>query len=205
METLKQKLKTASALLLDMDGTLLDAEALYIQAREWAAEQMGFCYDAELIRIGHGRKSTAFLDELKSRAGSDFDVTTFQRLQMQYRRENNINAMIRYMPGAEALLKWLKSAGIPSALVTSSGRHHVDKMLVQFPLMQVIDEIVASDDVSHNKPHPEPYLIACQHLNLAPEDCIAIEDSQPGIDSALEAGCQVIDTRTLGSLEKILP
>ncbi|WP_461537577.1 HAD family hydrolase [Spongorhabdus nitratireducens] len=191
-ESLRQQLEAASALLLDMDGTLLDSEPLYTQARGWAAEQMGFHYDDELARIGHGRKSSEFLDELRLRAGNDFDPSQFRQLQRQYRRDNNVDELIQFIPGAEALLEWVRDNNKPSALVTSSGRTHVDRMLVRFPLLQVLNHTITSDDVAHNKPHPAPYLMACKLLSVSPATAIAVEDSEPGMQSARTAGCQII-------------
>ncbi|HET9187049.1 MAG TPA: HAD family hydrolase, partial [Acidothermaceae bacterium] len=93
-------------------------------------------------------------------------------------------------PGALRFIKELDDAGVPRALVSSSARILIDAALDGLALS--FDVIVAGDAVSHNKPHPEPYLTAAQILGVNARDCVALEDSPTGAASATAAGCVVI-------------
>src|SRR5690606_19555637 len=83
---------------------------------------------------------------------------------------------IPWRPGALELLDDLYLAGVPCALVTMSWRRFVDPVLAALPT-GTFAVVVTGDEVDHGKPHPEPYLRAAHALGVAPEDCVAIEDS----------------------------
>jgi beta-phosphoglucomutase-like phosphatase (HAD superfamily) len=81
--------------------------------------------------------------------------------------------------------------GVPCALVTMSYRRLVEAVLAGLPA-GTFTTVVAGDDVSRGKPHPEPYLTAAARLGAAPADCVAIEDSPTGVASAEAAGVPVL-------------
>ena len=86
--------------------------------------------------------------------------------------------------------------GIPTALVTMSPRALADAVIDGLPT-GTFDFTIASEEVERGKPHPEPYLRAAAALDVDPMRCLALEDSRPGIASALAAGC---DVRSVGPL-----
>jgi beta-phosphoglucomutase-like phosphatase (HAD superfamily) len=87
------------------------------------------------------------------------------------------------------------AGGLPYALVTSSQRAFADAVLaatgMTFPV------IVSAEDVTASKPDPEPYLLAAKLLTVAPESCVALEDSPNGVASATAAGCRVVAVPSL--------
>ena len=102
-----------------------------------------------------------------------------------------MEAEVPWQPGARELLAELGEAGVPCALVTMSYTRFVAPMLAALP-DGTFDVVVTGDTVSHGKPHPEPYLKAARLLDLAPADCLAVEDSNTGARSAESAGCRVL-------------
>jgi HAD superfamily hydrolase (TIGR01509 family) len=100
-------------------------------------------------------------------------------------------AGLPWRPGARELLFELHGAGIPTALVTMSIRKlaHVVNDAIDF---DAFDVVVAGDDVEHSKPHPEAYLRAAELLGVDPRDCVAIEDSSPGVTAASASGAATI-------------
>ena len=86
------------------------------------------------------------------------------------------------------LIEALNAEGIPLALVTMSYRDIALPIAEQLPF----GAVVTGDSVTHGKPHPEPYLKAAEMLGVDPADCVAIEDSGTGANSANAAGCQVL-------------
>jgi HAD superfamily hydrolase (TIGR01509 family) len=110
---------------------------------------------------------------------------------------------IPWRPGAQELLARLVADGIPCALVTMSYRRLAEAVLTGLP-PGTFATIVAGDDVTHGKPHPEPYLTAAARLGAAPQDCVAIEDSPTGIASAEAAGVPVLAVRHLVAIPESL-
>jgi HAD superfamily hydrolase (TIGR01509 family) len=106
-----------------------------------------------------------------------------------------IRQRVPWQPGAVELLTAVRGAGVPTALVTMSYRPITealhDALHDAFP-RGAFDVVVTGEQVTHGKPHPEPYLTAAARLGLDPADCIAIEDSETGARSAAAAGAQVI-------------
>jgi HAD superfamily hydrolase (TIGR01509 family) len=94
---------------------------------------------------------------------------------------------VPWQPGARALLKSVRDAGVPTALVTMSVRSMAEDIVAAIPF-EAFDLLVTGDEVAEPKPHPEPYLTAAEQLGVAIADCVAIEDSVPGLRSAASAG-----------------
>ena len=94
---------------------------------------------------------------------------------------------VPWRPGARELLDALRAEGVPSALVTMSWRSLADAVVGALP-EGAFAAVVTGDEVSHGKPHPEPYRAAARLLGVSPEDCVAIEDSPTGVRSAVAAG-----------------
>jgi HAD superfamily hydrolase (TIGR01509 family) len=175
-----------AAVLWDMDGTLVDTEPYWI-ASEFA------------LVAAHG--GTWSLEHAHTLVGNDL-LTSAQYLQ-QHARLNlapaqiidllldgvieRIRRRIPWRPGARELLAELQAREIPCALVTMSYRslaHHVVNALPD----GTFATLVTGDDVTHGKPHPEPYLTATTRLSANPAHCLAIEDSPTGLASAVAAG-----------------
>jgi len=103
---------------------------------------------------------------------------------------------IPWRPGALELLASLKMAGIPCALVSASYRVMLDAVVRRLPV-GTFDVVVAGDEVSQGKPHPEPYLTAAALLGVDPGRCIVLEDSNPGSASGNAAGALVLAVRNM--------
>ncbi len=97
--------------------------------------------------------------------------------------------------GIYSLLKSLNSQGIKLALVTGASKQRITRSLPE-TLALLFDAIVTSDDVTHTKPHPEPYLNAADALGITPEEAVVIENAPLGIEAAKKGGffCIAITT-----------
>jgi HAD superfamily hydrolase (TIGR01509 family) len=96
-----------------------------------------------------------------------------------------------WRPGALELLLAVRDAGVPTALVTSTGRRLVEVALSTLG-RDNFDAVVVGDEVKAPKPDPEPYLTAAGLLSVPIRDCVAVEDSPTGVASARAAGCAVL-------------
>ncbi|MGN9919531.1 HAD family hydrolase [Micromonospora palomenae] len=178
-------------MLFDMDGTLVDSEKLWdVALQELAAEYGGTLSDgarraivgtsmAESMRIVHDDLGQPERDPQVS-----IDWINARILEL-------FRTGLRWRPGALTLLRAVRAAGIPTALVTSSGRPLVEVALDTLG-RDSFDAVVCGDEVDLAKPHPEPYLTAARLLDVPIGRCVAIEDSPTGVASALAAGAAVL-------------
>lgn len=96
------------------------------------------------------------------------------------------------LPDALALVDDVRDRGLPRGLVTVSHRYQVDQVLRALELEGTFDPVITIEDVSHTKPDPEIYRMGVERLGVRPDRCMAVEDSAPGIRSALGAGLRVL-------------
>jgi HAD superfamily hydrolase (TIGR01509 family) len=106
------------------------------------------------------------------------------------------------LPGVEALLRQAKQAGLQRAVASSSSCGWVDGWLGRHGIRDLLDVVVARDDVCKVKPDPELFLLAASRLRVAPAGCLVFEDSPNGMRAALAAGMRCVAvpnalTRTL--------
>ena len=90
------------------------------------------------------------------------------------------------------MLTFLKTEGIPIALATSSVESRARMILDSNGILSVFDHLVFAKDVKRSKPYPDIFLKACSDLNVIPENCLVLEDSEAGIEAAYRAGIPVI-------------
>ncbi|MBU1588913.1 MAG: HAD family phosphatase [Actinobacteria bacterium] len=173
-----------------MDGTLVNTEPYWISAETELIESFGgsWTHEEALQLVGSGLFNSADIIRAKGVDLSHEEI--IDRLTDRVMAQL-VEFGIPWRPGARELLLDLREQGVPTALVTMSisrMAHHVAEHLgfVGF------DAVVAGDDVTESKPHPEPYLRGAELLGVDPAQCIAIEDSEPGIRSAFAAGAVVI-------------
>lgn len=179
-----------AAVLWDLDGTLVDTEPLWMAAEHDIAARHGATWTATDAMTLVGNDLTESGRYIKSRMGLSESVEEIvdELVTVISRR---MSEPIEWRPGAVELLREMRQAGVPIALVTMSYRAIVEPLLPQLP-DGVFDVIVPGDEVRAGKPHPEPYLTAARELGVDARHCVAIEDSPTGAASAEAAGCHVI-------------
>lgn len=178
-----------SALLLDMDGTLVDSEP-YWMAEETAlvAEHGGtWTHDDALSLVGNPLPVSA---QALRDAGVDLPLDTIVDRLLTGVIARFV-ADVPWRPGAHELLTEAARLHIPCALVTMSYASFADELLTRAPA-GAIATAVTGDAVTHGKPHPEPYLTACDRLGVDPATALAVEDSVTGARSAVAAGVPTI-------------
>jgi HAD superfamily hydrolase (TIGR01509 family) len=90
------------------------------------------------------------------------------------------------------------------AVVTSSNQAEVEPILMQAGLLNVLGTVVYGNDVTHYKPHPEPYQLALARLGVAPPEAVVFEDSAAGVRSGLDAGCHVVTVKAPEDLVELV-
>ncbi|MEZ5994857.1 MAG: HAD family phosphatase [Hyphomonadaceae bacterium] len=201
------------AVVFDLDGTLIDSEALVKEAHFAACEKLGVTMsDAQFLAlVGMHREANDI--QLKSYYGDDFPLDAFISLTRAHVGERAADLK----PGALELMDALDALDVPFGLATSSRRPWVERHFNAYGLNERFRAVVTRQDCVEGKPHPEPYLNAARLLGAAPMDVLALEDSHAGVRAAHAAGCMTImvpdllapneemhaKARVLGSLHEV--
>jgi HAD superfamily hydrolase (TIGR01509 family) len=177
--------------LFDMDGTLVDSEKVWdIALKELAVRAGGtLSHAARIAMIGSNMGHTMQLlrDDLGQPGrpeAPDVEWLTDRVFEL-------FGHGLVWRPGALELLRAVRAAGLPTALVTSTGRKLVEVALDTLG-RENFDVVVCGDEVRTPKPDPEPYRTAARLLGVRIEDCVAIEDSPIGVASAVASGAAVL-------------
>jgi HAD superfamily hydrolase (TIGR01509 family) len=168
-----------------MDGTIVDTEPYWMRAETALVESYGgtWTHDDALTLVGQGLWHSARLLQARGVALGEYEI--IQSLTRSVMEQ--IRIAVPWRPGAMELIAELREAGIPTALVTMSLRS-LAELVVESIGFPAFDAIVSGDDVTHSKPHPEPYLRGAELLGVPIESCMALEDSEPGLASAVASG-----------------
>lgn len=174
--------------VFDLDGTLIDSEALVREAHFAACAELGYAMsEAQFLGlVGMHREANDI--QLRAYYGADFPLGRFIETTRAYVGDR----VAPLKPGALELMAALDAARAPFALATSSRRPWVERHFTAHRLTERFRAVVTRQDVVNGKPDPEPYLKASADLGLAPASVLALEDSHAGVRSAHGAGCMTV-------------
>ena len=179
------------AFLFDLDGVLIDSEPLHGQAWKETAMLFDLNLTYSQLKLLRGRRRIDCANELVELIPKT--VKTEDVLKIHKPISSRLMLTAKAMPGSESLIKRCHQNNIPMALVTSSSAESLKIKTARHQWMNLFSIQVLGDDklLTKGKPAPDPYLLAAEKLNIAPQECWAVEDSIAGVSSALKAGCFV--------------
>jgi len=181
-----------SGVLLDMDGTMVETERVLIRSFQQAAQEWGLrLADGDLLAT-IGKTAAASREILCGLLGTVVSFETCSRRAEQLAAEVIAQQGIARRPGLDEFLDELSRRSIPYAVATSTHRQEAEYVLAQAGIRDKFNAIVCGDEVTNGKPAPEIYHRAAAQLGLEAGNCLAIEDSEPGIRAASAAGAHAI-------------
>jgi beta-phosphoglucomutase-like phosphatase (HAD superfamily) len=183
------------AVLLDLDGTLVDSESVHAEAiaRYMAACGVELDERERAFVIGHAWQEIYTELRVAERVGVDL-VTMQAETERQRRRMRDEGIHFRVLEGARELVTTLVELEIPTAIVSGSCRAEIAEALELLGIGHHLRMYLGAEDYPRGKPAPDGYLAAASQLAIAPDRCLVFEDSEAGIASALAAGMRVVAT-----------
>jgi HAD superfamily hydrolase (TIGR01509 family) len=180
------------AVLLDMDGTLVDSDAAV--ERAWTTWAERYAVDAtQLLTLVHGNPAETTIRQVAPRL-TDAEIVAAATLQLELQYADLVDVVAT--TGATDLLAEIERRRLPWAVVTSADRRLAVARLDAAGLPRP-PVLITVEDVTHGKPHPEGYLTAAARLAVEPAACLVVEDSTPGITAGRAAGMPVVALRGL--------
>ncbi|WP_368996859.1 HAD family hydrolase [Caldifermentibacillus hisashii] len=176
--------------IFDMDGVLVNTEKFYFDRRmEFLATKSIEPFSRNIKDYvgltNHGIWESMFPDNpaLRNHLKSEYD---------EYRLNHPLPYAEVLNEGVKETLEELKKRNIKIAIASSSEKKEIDRMIKECDLDSLVDYYISGEDCQNSKPDPEIYKKAIEVLEMNPEECIAIEDSSVGIESAKQAGLYVL-------------
>jgi len=182
-----------TAILFDMDGTLVDSTAVVERAWAWWAKRHQLSLE-EILRFSHGRPTASTFENFLP--GVDHNHELSEMLTFEETELDGIQAV----PGAELVVNAAQHGAW--AVVTSAPRTLAVARIraAGLPLPSVL---VPVDEIRKGKPNPEGFLLAAEKLGVDPKECLVFEDTRPGIQAGLNAGMHVVGLLTTTTAENL--
>ena len=185
-------MKQFKAVIFDMDGLLLDSEKLAFDTFCSACQQLELPDLSEVFNQCIGTNSTKGAQILKEGLKGITDDEEFNSVWNKKYKALTENKSVPLKLGVIEILQHLVHLNIPRAVATSTRTEFAKSKLKHSGIINFFKFIIGGDQVNRSKPDPDIYLKASSELSVSPEDCLAFEDSENGVRSAVSAGMTVI-------------
>ena len=183
------------AILWDNDGVLVNTEVLFYEANKRYFRRHQIELDLDIYFEYFLCNSAGSWHLLREKGLNDEQILAARGKRNELYMELLDSTPDLTTPGIDKVLQHF-SEKCHMAIVTSSARDHFDRIHQRTGLLDHFKLVVALGDYRHEKPNPDPYLVAANRLGVSPADCIAVEDSPRGLKAAVAAGIPCIVMRT---------
>ena len=180
--------------IFDLDGVIVSTDDCHYRAWKKMADEEGIYFDREINNRLRGVSRMASLEIVLEKANREYSEK--EKQEMAERKNNYYKELIceltpnDILPGAIETLEQLKENGIKIAIGSSSKNTPI--ILKQIGLDSYFDAVSDGNNITHSKPNPEVFLKAAEMLNIAPEDCMIVEDADAGIEAGKRAGMKTL-------------
>ncbi|HBF39451.1 MAG TPA: carbohydrate phosphatase [Firmicutes bacterium] len=180
------------AVIFDMDGLMFDSEKIACACWKKAAAQYGYQINDELFLKTLGQTAVKNKKVYTDSLGADFPFEAAKKIRLQLGVQYFQTHGVPVKDGLIELLTYLKSRHFKTAVATSTFRENAVPIIKQAGVFDFFNIIVCGDEITKSKPDPEIFLKAASILEVPPEKCIVLEDSESGISAASKAGMKPI-------------
>ena len=183
------------AVIFDMDGVLVDSEPVYQEATINVLDSLNIkATQDDLLKLAGG-SSLHFNKFIQDVSKGSISCEDFNKVCDQYYLDNPVKYEKIMFPHVRETLDYLKDKGYILALASSSKEYEIDNVLKRCDLKDYFKLIISGEVFKESKPNPEIYLTCIKRLNLEAKECVALEDSEYGIEAAKKAGLICIAKR----------
>lgn len=188
---------TRSAVIWDVDGTLVDTAELHFRAWVELCRDFGRDFTRADFAATFGRRNPEIIRHL---FGDRFDDATINDLGD--RKEELYRAAARQgvalLPGARELLEGLHAAGFRQAIGSSAPRGNIDLILALTGTGHCFEAVASAQDTQRGKPDPQVFLVAAEKLRVPPSRCVVMEDAVAGVKAAKAGGMKCVGVTFVG-------
>ncbi len=195
---------TAAAILIDLDGTLVDSEPLHFEAHRRFLPTVGIRVTEADLHGNIGRGDAVFYRDLMAAQGVRGDADAWVRQKTDVLIGIYRDQGLALGRGGRELVAWLRKSALGRCIVTSSARHLATAAVTAAGVAADFPARICREDVVHHKPDPGGYLLAASRLGVPAARCLAVEDSEAGVASARAAGCRVLAIPAFISADRLI-
>lgn len=180
-----------TAVMFDMDGLLLDTEGLYLRVFREICDHRGWVWEPAFYMSMVGCAAADNQAKLAAWVPDGVDATEIWQ-EWHDRHADALTESVPLRPGAAELVAELRARDVPMGVVTSSRGAGARRQLATAGLLDAMEFVLGGDEVPRPKPDPTPYIMGAERHGLAPQECVAFEDSENGTRAAVASGARVV-------------
>ena len=174
------------ALIFDMDGTLVDSEPLHLSAYQSVLARHDQEFSEEENRKYLGQKDLEMASDLISRRG-----LTLSPRDLVSAKDEEFFSMVTKAPPMAGVMETLEEAkreGLRLAVASSSNMQTVELIIRSLGIIDYFEHLITGDQVANGKPAPDIFLLAAERMEVKPQECLVLEDTDAGVHAAKRAG-----------------
>jgi len=187
-------MENLKAVIYDLDDLMVNSNGLHVKASEVVLSKFGYSQDELPKDSGNrfvGMKVSEILEVMHSFFKLKIPLKDFEKERAEIFLEL-VKKELEIFPGVIESLNFFKKEGFKIALASSGTKEYIKAVFDKFGLEKYFDIVVSGDQVKKGKPDPQIFSLACQKLEVEPDEAVVLEDATVGIESAKGAGCVCI-------------
>ena len=196
-------LNNKKAYLFDLNGTMINDMAYHIRAWYRILNELGANISREIVKEECYGKNNELLERIFPGRFSD-DEKNRMSIEKEKQYQLEFKPHLALVPGLQTFLEKAYKGGIKMAIGSAAIKFNIDFVLDNLDIRHYFDALISADDVLESKPSPETFLKCAERLKISPADCIVFEDAPKGVESAMNAGMQVVVITLMHEKEEFL-
>lgn len=185
-----------SAILWDLDGTLIDSNEMHFRMWSEALAVEGYRLTREQFLADVGKRNDEILRGYFGAGLPDQEIARISVAKEDHYRNQVRSEGVEMIPGARGWIEKLAGMGRPQAIATSAPRLNLEVVVGVLGIRDLFGALVSSEEVGAGKPEPDVFLEAAARLGVPADECLVIEDAPAGVTAAHRAGMRAVALRT---------